>query len=389
MARAKTGAGRKRPSPPDPFVKAIEDLLDDVLAFNATTMDLLYRFDQAKSCCAEDRAFDEIEQVRAALREITQAVLDVRTETVTPKNAGPLLWDVSKTLTGVRLPRGKAGDGMPTRVPIADLLLTASGNPMILATSRLPIPAFDVSPQDAAAAINALKQLLERMIEVAREEGSSSIFEIERELQAIINSLDGWLPNQTVRLADLMRFLREKLLEALRILRDYGFKGTPFIVAIRQSIARFLVQIQGYIIGQAGSVAAETAIRLGVYALAFYVGHLIGKWIGKKVVGGKTVNEWLEDAIYYEYFAISDDCLDLEAAWYAARKLRRDYEHSGTTLDKSVMLDLLGREYSALFKLRETAVRKHCFDDVSHFDKELERLKKRYRELAPAWMKAP
>src|SRR6476620_8833121 len=107
MARAKNGKSRKRPSLPDPLVKATAGMVDDVLAFTATTMDLLYRFDQAKGCCADARAFDEIEQVRAALREITEAVLDIRTETVTSKNVAPLLWAVSKVVNGVKLPRGK------------------------------------------------------------------------------------------------------------------------------------------------------------------------------------------------------------------------------------------------------------------------------------------
>jgi hypothetical protein len=298
---------------------------------------------------------------------------------------------VSDALVRTRLPRGKGNEGLATRVPIGDLLLTASGNSMILATSRLPglpeIPDVDVSPQDVATAINALKLLLEELIEAAKAHGGASIYEIERELRALIDSLGEWVPNQTVKLRDLIRMLRDILAEALRILRDYGLKGTPFIVAVRQSIANFLTRIQALILGEAGGATAGYAIRMGLYALAFYVGHLIGKWIGKQEVDGKTINDWLADAIYYEYFAISDDCIDLEAAYYAASRLRRDYERSGTTLDKSVMLDLLGREYAALFKLRETAVRKHCYDDVSGFDKELERLKKRWRDLAPAWMK--
>jgi hypothetical protein len=46
------------------------------------------------------------------------------------------------------------------------------------------------------------------------------------------------------------------------------------------------------------------------------------------------------------------------------------------------MLDLIGKEISALFVLRETGVRKRCFDDVSVFDKVLDRLRERYRRLS-------
>jgi hypothetical protein len=366
----------------DPLAQSTVQLMDEVLAFNATTMDLLYRFTLPK-CCKEDVAFDEIEHVREALRGITQVVLNVRSEPVTLATAGPLLRKISDALNEAKLPTGEGAEAWPTRVPIGDLLLTTSGNPMILATSRLPIPDFDVSPQDVATALNALKLLLEQMIEAARKEGAASIYEIEQEIQKLIEEIGDWVPNQNVKLADLIAFLRDKLAEALKILRDYGFKGTPFIVAIRQSIAQFLARIQALIAGEAGGASSSFAVRFGLYVFAFYIGHLIGKWLGKKVVDGKTVNEWLEDAIYYEYFAISDDCLDLEAAYYAAAKSRRDYEHSGPTLDKSVMLDLLGREYTALFRLRETGVRKHCYDNVSGFDKELERLKQRYSNLAP------
>jgi hypothetical protein len=386
-------AGRNaiKPSRPDrgeQHARGVHRLIDEVLAFNATTIDLLFRMSKSaeERCCKDP--FEDIAILRTALRTLTNTALSVQVEDLGGEGMVSL-WRIFETMSELQLPQIDSTPSytLPLRVGIDSLLLAKSGNDGILfaALPGLPIP-DSLDPQDFAKIIDKVIELLKAWLQAARDEGSASLYEIEQEIQALIEE---WERMRETILASGYRIdvkwafdlVKDVLVKAIQIFRQYGLTG-PFAVALRSQLTAFLAQIRALIAGELGGATVGFAIRMGLYALAFYIGHLIGKWIGKQQVDGKTVNDWLADGIYYEYFAISDDCLDAEAAYYAAAKARRDYENSGPTLDKSVMLALLSKEYAALFTLRETGVRKRCFDDVSVFDKELERLKQRYQKLA-------
>jgi len=98
-------------------------------------------------------------------------------------------------------------------------------------------------------------------------------------------------------------------------------------IQLVDAISRFIGALVG---GEAGFATVGFAIRFGLYALALWIGIKFCQWIGKRKVREKTVNEWLEDAIYLEYFDTSDDCKDVEAEYCRARAARREYENSGT-----------------------------------------------------------
>jgi hypothetical protein len=390
MKRNNKRGGNERPvqQDKDHLVRRTTDIIDDVLEFTNTTQELLIRFSRSKHCCAEPQPADAA-KLSDALRKATQPLLKLRAKPLDPKSAPKVLWDAYGILRDMRLPRLEPGTwrGLPLRVPVDSLLLTVSGTPNLLASSfGAPLGDIELGPGDVSRGLDALIQFLEGLLNDLGD--NPNAFEIRRELEALIDELRAY--DEVVRaehlgidLEEFLRIAREYLERAFEILRQYGAATGAIAAAIRNQIQALIARLMALFGGgEAGGATAGFAIRAGLYALAFYIGHLIGKWIGKQQIDGRTINDWLTDALYYEYFAIADECLDLEAAYYGAAKARRDYEKSGPTLDRSVMLALLSREYSLLLRLRETAVRKRCFDDVSGFDKELERLKERYRRLA-------
>jgi hypothetical protein len=372
----------------NPFALRAHRLIDEVLSFNATTMDLLFRMSKAAENTCQT-PFEGISALRTAIRALNDIALSLRMEEITETTFAPVLSRMVEGISTICLPDidGSPVYDLPPRIRLESLLLSTSGNDQIFFNSlpEIPIP-NSMDPNDFVKIIDMVLELLKAWLQAARDQGSASLYEIEQEIGALIEE---WERMRETILASGYRIdvkwafdlVRDALAKAIQIFRQYGLTG-PFAVALRAQLTAFMARIQALIAGELGGATVGFAIRFGLYALAFYIGHLIGKWIGKQEVDGKTINEWLSDAIYYEYFAISDDCLDAEASYYAAAKARRDYENSGPTLDRSVMLALLSKEYAALFNLRETGVRKRCFDDVSVFDKELERLKERYRRLA-------
>jgi hypothetical protein len=308
------------------------------------------------------------------------------------KNLQSGMWDLAVSILQAPLPVTESSGPPPakTRVPLDSLLLLVAGVDLrVKATFPMLAVGETLDPDDFVKIIDALIKFIKELLDEAKNQGESgSWFELKQAIDAIIAELEElrrtvMASGYRIDLTWVMDLVRDYIRRAIDAIRMYGGYGPAFLAALRNRMFDFMAYIRFLLAGgEGGGVVVGAALRFGLYALAAYVGHLIGKWIAKQKYDGKPVSEWLGDALYLEYFAVSDDCNDAEAAYYAAAKARRDYERSGPTLDKSVMLDLIGKEISALFVLRETGVRKRCFDDVSVFDKVLDRLRERYRRLS-------
>jgi hypothetical protein len=354
----------------------IQSMLD-VLGRGISLMNELER----TYCCPDDFK-TEIDQGRSALTAASQALLRLASEPSGSDAQAQVVAEEARNVALALVANFSADDSQmavlaPRTVRLVEAVGTGGLGPLpgILANTWEGIPVPD--PEDIQKAIRLLQQLEEAIADELlrlRQIGADAILiqqlnDILQKLRELREALAAGTLTIAAAWSQVML-----LLEQLAALAAQIGAGAFQLV---DAISRFIGALVG---GEAGFATVGFAIRFGLYALALWIGIKIGQWIGKRKVREKTVNEWLEDAIYLEYFDTSDDCKDVEAEYCRARAARREYENSGPTVDKSIVLPLISREYywlSRFLKLR-------CFDDMNVYEKELDRIVAKLKRLVGA-----
>ncbi|HYL76821.1 MAG TPA: hypothetical protein VEU96_21575 [Bryobacteraceae bacterium] len=244
--------------------------------------------------------------------------------------------------------------------------------------NRLPgePPEPGIDPGQARDFIERLIKLLTDLLEELEHANGRSV-ELRRQIKEWLDFFKQLLTyiagGGTVARRYILDVLSKFTMFLYRIFAQVGrLIGRRLIFPICSLIWSFLQSI-GVAFGAEAGTALAGAAGLGVIAaclIALGVGVAIGKWIGGIEIKGKTVVDWIADGMYW---LVSDDCDDIYAVYIEMRNLRRTYESSGPTLDKSVMIPLLVNEAAALKRYLD----KPCPDTGHAFAKELERLRKR------------
>ena len=388
---AKAPAPRRPGRVPAPPVMAAGDAggasLDQGPDIFARALDLANRI-EATNCCRDEPQRTGLARTRNALDIAFRAMLAMANDRAPVSGPGyralgRIALNALKQLTAIPAhQRPKAGGYVDPRIFLgagpaifADVI---GPNPFGPPPGLPPEPPLG-GPGSGEAFEKLIEQLI-RLLEEAKANGGPA-----GEIDEIIEELHAWLAalrsGNPFSVEGVIKYLLDVLRDFSRILGRLGSAGKRILGELLELLADYLEGGANFLVADAGEAVAGTLLgALAAMIAALVAGIAVGMWLRTVSVGDRTIDEWLTDALYLEYFAPDDDCDDLWAAYLRARNERRSYQNSAPTLDKDVMRPLLDHEYSLLSRY----LKSNCEDDTGDvLKKELARVGEALRRLMP------
>jgi len=313
----------------------------------------------ARDCCVEEEARDMAEAVRGVLHALA------RVDTIKPETERDSLALARSVLElGLKLDRQIAPADAPG-ISAADRVMRISARiaphpgTVILADVITPGGQIPIPPEDAARILTQLIELLEQAL--ARAAGANGNLARARELLEFLRRYrDAVLAGSAVTISELAAFLRPFFAELLGILR--GSLSPAAWRELVHGLVRFCTLLAEYLGGT--GCAAPVAFFWYIIALAAAagLGWALGRLIGKIRIGGKSVDEHVQDFFYWLFYAPPQGCDEAYEEYMKALERFRQLDASGAAKEAKIA------SLSQAIYMLQIFIDLKCLDDMRAFE---------------------
>lgn len=363
----------------NPFIEATTAGIEELLDVYARALGSLIRVPAPDDCCYPQGAADEAAALRFALDEATrqlaalplEEVRDLETAIEVFRIACAVVHRVDSAVVHVER---RWESSAVNRLIEPGVLLASGGYPPILADV---VPEPSIPPDQVAEWLRQLHRVLSDFLNGITNtngtpERAQAIARARELLETLRRYIAAVLGGGAMTLRELFAFLRPFLRQILTVLRP--LVGANEWRALGQAIVRVITPMAEYLGGTAGGLPYLWIVLACLAAAG--LGALIGWLIGQIKIGDQTIHDHLADFFYWLFWSAPASCTATWQAYLQAKQRRRDYEASGTTLDKDVMVPLLTQEIAFLSSYVKT-----CAPGQRPFEQELERLQAKLQPL--------
>jgi hypothetical protein len=326
----------------------------------------------ASDCCVDEEARRAANAVRAVLRELAQLDPD---EPTTEKGSFALARSVLALGEGLAReisPELPPGVGSADRVMRAGARLAPHANMPIFADIITPGGQVPIPPDEAGRILAELIRILEEAIRQAA--GANGNLARARELLEMLRRYrDLVMAGGAVTLSELAAFLKPFFAELLTILR--GLLSREAWISLGRALVGICEQLAEYLGGTA--CAATVAFLWYVVAIlaAAGLGWLVGRLIGKIRIGGRSIDEHVQDFFYWLFYAPPDGCDEAYDEYMKALERTRQLEASGASKEARIA------SLSQAIVMLQQFIDLKCLDDLHPFELMRDQLLDKLRAL--------
>jgi hypothetical protein len=338
------------------FVAASRWGVDEVLAVYGRVLGGLERVQASADCCFAEDLRAECDAAVSAARKATLDLAGLPVDEATDLESALRLVrqglaicnDVTDALL---VDERRWEESAVNRFVDPGVRLADSALPLVFADVLLPpgVAPPEIPPDQVAEWLRQLHRVLSDFVNGITNtngtpERAAALARARELLETLRRYIAAVLGGGAMTLRELVAFLRPFLREILSVLRP--LVGANEWKALGQAIIRVITPMAEYLGASAGGVPLLWAILACIAAAG--LGMLVGWLIGNVKIGDQTIHEHLADFFYWLFWAPAAACEKLWEAYLKAKERRRQYQNSGSTLDKSVMIPLLAEETAIL-----------------------------------------